>query len=560
MHPKKLTLNTKLYYIWIGIILFFICISLISSQFGTPAHSTFDSEEVYLLDTVWHNTLDESEISQLPAVFPYSSDYTYTAYTILPEYADPSVNSLCFRASQSLVSVWLDDELLFSQNNHHHYKRSIFSGKAYGSHWVIVRLPDDYAGQELRIQSTSSHEKYAGVLNEIYAGTKSSLMYHIIHIHGLEFIVAALFFIVSTILFVFGLFCFLIQIPARQVLLLSLFGILSSFWMIGESMMLQFFTTHLIALHNATMLALNLIPVPMLFAISDLQNFRFKKPCLLAVHCHLLYVVFLIILQAANGPDLLEMVDVSRILLTIYCVILPILMYWDFFKNKNRQLISFAVAGLVLSIFCVMELVHGFLFPDRSIGGFFHYGILAFYLILCNFTIQQALNMYLKAKQTSFYQMLSHTDQMTNCRNRRDFTEHTASWKPGSNDVIIMVDINYLKTINDTYGHAVGDTYIMICAETLQIVFADMFECFRMGGDEFLIWGHDMTEAEITRLEETCSQLVIEKCKHISPLCSISIGSAIYRPEDESISDTIRRADLKMYEKKQKLKRVEISL
>lgn len=552
--------KTWLHYIWVSILVLFIGIYLVSSQFGTPSHATFDSEPVFLLDTVWHNTLDDTEISSLPAKFPYTPDYTYTAYTTLSDFSDKKVDSLCFRASQSIVSVWIDGESVFDQEEHQQYKRSAFSGKAYGSQWIIIQLPEDYAGKELRIQSTSSHEKYAGVLKTIYVGTKSSLLYYMIHIYGISFVAAAIFFIISSILFLLGLFFFIKKIPVRQLLLYSLFGILSSFWMMGESNMIQFFTDRLVAVHNVTMLVLNLIPVPILFAFSDLPDFRYRKFCQVTVHIQLVYVIFLIILQAAGGPDLLEMLNISLALLFIHCFASPILLCLDCFYHKNKQLFSFALADLLLSVFSGFGLISSSLFSDTSISGFICSGVLAFYLTLCVSAVHQALNMYLTAKQSSFYQMLSHTDQMTNCRNRRDFMEHTASWEPGRNDVILMIDINYLKTINDTFGHDVGDTYIIECAKALQYVCSDRCECFRMGGDEFLIWGHDMTEDDLNRLEMICSELVIEKCRHISPLCSISIGSAIYRPEDASISDTIKRADLKMYEKKKKLKRIEIQI
>lgn len=59
---------------------------------------------------------------------------------------------------------------------------------------------------------------------------------------------------------------------------------------------------------------------------------------------------------------------------------------------------------------------------------------------------------------------------------------------------VIMSDCNYLKEVNDQYGHEYGDILLKIVAETLREEIPEGSPVIRMGGDEFMILGNGITE------------------------------------------------------------------
>lgn len=108
---------------------------------------------------------------------------------------------------------------------------------------------------------------------------------------------------------------------------------------------------------------------------------------------------------------------------------------------------------------------------------------------------------------------------------------------------VAFVDIDHLKSVNDSRGHSEGDRLIVRVAETLQMEHRAYDVTIRFGGDEFLcvIQGLDMAGAH-TRLEAVNAALAAG-----AKGGSVSVGLAQMRPSD-SIDRLVERADKAMYE------------
>jgi diguanylate cyclase (GGDEF)-like protein len=119
--------------------------------------------------------------------------------------------------------------------------------------------------------------------------------------------------------------------------------------------------------------------------------------------------------------------------------------------------------------------------------------LIAALIILVSVTIAAFLRVYRVLKdiaQTQQYKEYALTDIMTGLKSRYAYTIFEAQQKVGvlSNDLhLIFLDIDMLKKANDTLGHAAGDEMIVAVSKCIKDAFGDVAECFRMGGDEFLI-------------------------------------------------------------------------
>ena len=92
--------------------------------------------------------------------------------------------------------------------------------------------------------------------------------------------------------------------------------------------------------------------------------------------------------------------------------------------------------------------------------------------------------------QTNQYKEYALTDIMTGLKSRYAYTIFEAQQKVGSpsNTLhLIFLDIDMLKKANDTLGHIAGDEMIVAVSKCIKDAFGDVAECFRMGGDEFLV-------------------------------------------------------------------------
>ena len=120
-----------------------------------------------------------------------------------------------------------------------------------------------------------------------------------------------------------------------------------------------------------------------------------------------------------------------------------------------------------------------------------------------------------------------------------------------------MVDLNYLKKINDTYGHEKGDEALLRLARLICRVFAHS-QVFRVGGDEFaaILRAYDYQHAEKLQ-QQFLNQITVDPMREAEPWTHVSaaIGISLYEPEhDSAVEAVLKRADEAMYEMKKQMK------
>ena len=118
---------------------------------------------------------------------------------------------------------------------------------------------------------------------------------------------------------------------------------------------------------------------------------------------------------------------------------------------------------------------------------------------------------------------------------------------------VIMSDCNYLKEVNDQFGHEYGDILLKIVAGTLKEEMPEDSPVIRMGGDEFMILGNGIAEEKASELMANIRKSLKRKSKEKIPL-SLAMGSYTVQSKDFSFDEVCHEADLRMYEDKKRLK------
>ena len=160
------------------------------------------------------------------------------------------------------------------------------------------------------------------------------------------------------------------------------------------------------------------------------------------------------------------------------------------------------------------------------------------------------------------FRRLSVVDDLTGLSNRRCMEKKLITFM-AENRVqlpkfyLLSIDMDGLKYINDTYGHAEGDVALCCFAEILNDIQNEQVSCARMGGDEFQIFAQIAEEEKILELIDEIQRRVEGFNKSgLKPYpLSCSIGYAAYQPEEE-LAQCIQRADANMYVNKARKKNV----
>ncbi len=149
-------------------------------------------------------------------------------------------------------------------------------------------------------------------------------------------------------------------------------------------------------------------------------------------------------------------------------------------------------------------------------------------------------------------------DALTGLPNRVSFEQHLdqgliQAKRHGWGLAVLFIDIDKFKSINDSYGHDLGDKVLLMVANRLQSFVRDEDTVSRWGGDEFVCLLLEVKqEADVTRLAEKMVNRIAEACEFDGTVLSIraSIGIAIYPADGETADILFKNADTAMYKAK----------
>lgn len=215
--------------------------------------------------------------------------------------------------------------------------------------------------------------------------------------------------------------------------------------------------------------------------------------------------------------------------------------------NKN-DLMSFYVDNVVIfdnTLLIQQQIIHICVVSAVSLA----------VLILVVFV---GFKVYKKSKKTKEILMSAKIDAMTKAFNRNTFEEFTKYLEDSPEKCkkyyMTVCDVNFLKYINDNYGHEYGDMAIIRCAEVLLKTIGKKGKVYRTGGDEFMcVTKYDPSNALKT-------EIALEASLHYRGYpFSVAVGTAHYdRTVDFDTPDIkaiMKRSDSEMYKHKQEIKK-----
>ena len=152
-------------------------------------------------------------------------------------------------------------------------------------------------------------------------------------------------------------------------------------------------------------------------------------------------------------------------------------------------------------------------------------------------------------------------DPLTGLYNRLYFLEVTKksfkrAKRKDENIILVFLDLDNFKYVNDNYGHEKGDEILKEVAKTLKNMFREYDMIVRYGGDEFVIFA-EMSINDIANIDDLLKSFKnrIEK-KFKKYILSVSYGIAVFPFDADNIKDLLNIADERMYKQKKQKKKI----
>ncbi len=154
-------------------------------------------------------------------------------------------------------------------------------------------------------------------------------------------------------------------------------------------------------------------------------------------------------------------------------------------------------------------------------------------------------------------------DYLTKIYGKRAFYEHMERLSNRPKEVkkaaVLMIDLDNLKYVNDTWGHTTGDSFICAMANVLDRFDYEHKLCARLSGDEFamILYGNDdyhELEACLEKIREQLEQTYIKTPSGMDYKVGASVGCSFYPEQAQSFQACLDLADKAMYTEKSKKK------
>ena len=234
---------------------------------------------------------------------------------------------------------------------------------------------------------------------------------------------------------------------------------------------------------------------------------------------------------------------------------------YEFWRGRSEQLVSrwpaifmlFAHGSLYLLRTPLIALLPSA--PDNSMYGSVWLTVLSFEALL--FTISVAFILLAMAKERTElrHRNAAMLDPLTGIANRRSFLadanllakRHRADPRPTA---VLLIDLDHFKSINDRFGHALGDRVLEMFTETARKSVRATDLLGRLGGEEFAAMLYDTTRDKAVAVAERIRESFAAVTQEIDgrPLCAtVSIGLAYCEQAALDVSEMLAQSDQALY-------------
>lgn len=462
-------------------------------------------------------------------------------------------DAVAFYTGHNIIHAYVDEELIYTFDVPKAYQNK---SKTPGITWSFINLSSEYSGKILKIEMEPVYDGDVQQLPAFIYGDRAKIVIEIISDRAVALIFSALLFCVGGAVMLCML-CFKERLHAPDYMYwLGIFALVTAVW--------SFLQTHLMGLIYAQNLRGNqilfivfqILLIPLVSFVKNLCHEKESRVYDLICIGNVVILVLTTVLQFAGIRDYRETVWLPYLDYLVGAIWMVVISIKAAHRREGQKMKIQCVGVIVLVFFIGVDMVNYLQEDSIDCARLSRIFLLIYTVVQICFVFENSIKLIHLGEQYEKVSREALHDALTKLSNRTAFEKDLSGYevKPGCGAA--MFDLNNLKYFNDVHGHAMGDYYIIVCSEIIQDIFGSHGNVYRIGGDEFCAVLNSIDEEKFEELRRKMNDRIESlNGRFFENKMSVASGYADYDGEvDQSIHDTVKRADEKMYECKTAMK------
>lgn len=447
-------------------------------------------------------------------------------------------DSISFYVIHHNIKLYLGEELVYSLQPDPANR----IGRTTSSNWVCVPIYPEDAGKEVTVVATPVYKNVIDNEIEFLVGSRYDIFSECLLSDADNLIIATLCILAGLfIMSMQGYQLLRTKSASLEMFYLSTLSIYIGIWRLTDTRLVTFLLPqYAMAFGYITIGALMLCVIPFLLFLKERMKDYDSAPLLHAAMVLSVAAVVMLMLQILNIADLKQMLVVCHILLAGTAAMLFAIVVTHWLRNGTRGANRSGVLVIILVIGAFADIASFYLQKKSENVMFTALAFVIDTILLFTFDTFET-----KSK--------AYTDPNTGLFNKNRWDELMNNRLPlTGNLAVMMLDLNGLKYVNDTYGHDAGDRMIFDFANILRNTLPPDTVICRWGGDEFTAMLMDSTPEDMERHVEQLQQAV-QRYNDAGdpPFIYFAAGWALASEFPElRREELLSRADERMYERK----------
>lgn len=355
----------------------------------------------YMLPTS-NNFLDKNQIRKIEKMELLAEDFTQMRTVNVPSYQKWPVGKEMVLQTTVPQEI-MEDENLYLCSNHQdvevwidgvlrgEYKKNTtwLSGKGTTPGYFSIPLNSQDAGKTLQIHLLSEVYFSSGSIENIMIGQDGGFLNFMFKKHNSIILTASIMISVGGVFIFFSIILNLIYGKKQGMHYLGAFPLLIGIAIVCGSSFRQFYLRNITVASNMSYIALQIVPIPLLCFLDELQQYRYKQSYVVLKLCFLCNCIVSCILHFCRIVDFCDSMASLQIFIAIAMIVVFYCYFRDLLKEKREEVVESFVALGVFFIFTIMEILRLDHIRNYDWGKYISIGVFLFLMIVSFTTMNQ---------------------------------------------------------------------------------------------------------------------------------------------------------------------------